>query len=37
MYVEPNNVRLMEQAISWAAGKGTTYCANGVEIANKAR
>jgi hypothetical protein len=32
-YSEPHNVKLLERAISWAAGAGETRCRNGKETA----
>lgn len=34
-YVEPNSVKLLEQGIAWAAGRGGTRCKAGQEQANK--
>lgn len=31
-YADPNHVRLLEQAVSWAAGRGETQCRRGQEL-----
>lgn len=31
-YADPNNARFLEQAIAWAAKRGTTQCRNGREV-----